>query len=218
MGLVGLRGRRARCSQVRGWMSEYLDGRLGPGQARALESHLEACPECREELAALRETVGWLQGAPQVAAPRSFALTPAMVRPRPRPGVPGWAWGLATAAAALLLAVVLAGDLMDFLPQGAPPLALTQEAPAPSPAPQEGPAALAAPEPTPQPRAEGLKAAPGADLATPQAGEMSAPSPQRGGGPWRPLEYGLGGLTFLLGSKMLLSAWQARRKALHRGK
>lgn len=55
-------------------LSAYLDGELAPDDAAALERHLAACAECRDELAALREVRTLLRALPSPALPRSFAL------------------------------------------------------------------------------------------------------------------------------------------------
>ena len=55
-----------------------VDGELPPGEARALEQHLEACPECRAEVADLRNTLA------ECLAYREQVLE-AMLPPPPEP-------------------------------------------------------------------------------------------------------------------------------------
>ena len=50
-----------KCSQYRDLMSPYLDGVLSETLRRNLENHLHYCPACREELAALRQTIAVIQ-------------------------------------------------------------------------------------------------------------------------------------------------------------
>lgn len=53
-----LRGRDPReCEEIRGLMSEYADQELdAPSQAR-VEEHVGFCPDCRQVLGNLRETL-----------------------------------------------------------------------------------------------------------------------------------------------------------------
>ena len=57
-------------------LSAYLDGELSPTDAVALESHLDSCDSCREEMAQISFFASALAELPGVDAPRSFALTP----------------------------------------------------------------------------------------------------------------------------------------------
>ena len=38
---------------VNGWLAAYFDGELGERRSQIVRAHLEECPSCREELAAL---------------------------------------------------------------------------------------------------------------------------------------------------------------------
>jgi len=111
----------------------YVLGAMAPGEREAYEVHLEACPECREEVDELRPAALALPMAspPMLAPPalkdrimaeveREAALLaqagPAADRPeaaRPREKR-SWlsGWRLAPVAAALLIAGVLAGSLL----------------------------------------------------------------------------------------------------------
>lgn len=61
-------------------LSVHLDGELTAARARRLVAHLADCPACAREIEALREARSALRSLPEAAAPRSFALTPEMVR------------------------------------------------------------------------------------------------------------------------------------------
>lgn len=99
-------------------LSAYLAGDLDDEVLhQEVEAHLERCPTCREVAAELDALVHLLQTLPEPQLPRSFALTPEMVSPpvvTPMPWVvrlqPALRW--ATAAAALLLVLVLGADLI----------------------------------------------------------------------------------------------------------
>lgn len=61
--------------RFQGRLSAYLDGELPPEDALALESHLESCEVCAEELADMRLLSSVLAELQEVDVPRSFALT-----------------------------------------------------------------------------------------------------------------------------------------------
>ena len=108
-----------RHRRFRDKLSAYLDEQLRPDELAALKSHLAACPSCSAELEELRLTVAALRELPVEPAPRSFALTPEQVAPRPpspvRAPSPALTYGMRTAGAALAvaLAVVLVIDVSD---------------------------------------------------------------------------------------------------------
>ncbi len=108
-------------------LSAGIDGELPPRRAADLEAHLSACPGCRRELAELRATALMLRELPQVAPPRSFALTPEQAgRPagrRTATGLPAMIAGLRLAGAglAVALAVVLVADLGGSADDGRQP-------------------------------------------------------------------------------------------------
>jgi len=119
------------CRKVQGRLSEYIDGYLAPEERRRVERHLEACPICRSELDSLRGTVELLRAVPSVAPPRSFALAraPVPTTPVPRLFRPALL-GAATSVLALLLVLVMAGDLLHLFEPGR--AALTNQTPTPT--------------------------------------------------------------------------------------
>ncbi len=140
-------------------LSEYLDGRLNASKAAQLETRLKTNPELRSTLADLRQTRTLLRSLPPVKAPRSFKLKPGMVsQPAPRRIYP--VFQFASAIAAILLVMVIAGDVLGLglprtnqvaLPVAAyAPAAATQEASSSSlasgAAPESTPNALMAPK------------------------------------------------------------------------
>jgi anti-sigma factor RsiW len=106
-------------------LSAYLDGELIPLRIEAMQAHLASCQSCRAELEALRELKAGLATLPEVAAPRSFALTPEMAaRPlgeKERPAAPvrarALANGMRLAGAGMTLALVIV-LVLDFTGSG----------------------------------------------------------------------------------------------------
>ena len=60
--------------QQREQLSALLDNELSAQERAALETHLESCDWCRDELESLRRTRALLRALPQPALPRSFIL------------------------------------------------------------------------------------------------------------------------------------------------
>src|SRR5687768_8756770 len=53
-------------------LAEYVDGALPATDAQEVELHIETCSECKEAVAALRDTVNALSGLHRLQAPRNF--------------------------------------------------------------------------------------------------------------------------------------------------
>lgn len=66
--------RKTRCRKVRGMLSEYIDNLLSAEDKGVVESHLEVCEACSNELESLQMTVQLLHRMPSVPVPRSFAV------------------------------------------------------------------------------------------------------------------------------------------------
>lgn len=145
--------------ELRDLLPELMHGTLDAEKRRAVEAHVAACPECREELALLRAIRPALMGGPAVNAQRIAAAVnarvPASHAPRTvrrvRP------WSIAIAAAALLAvsgigyAIALRGRSATpevAVVHTAAPHATAGSTPAPAPAPASAPAS--APSQPPQ--------------------------------------------------------------------
>ena len=97
----------------------FVDGELPAPTVARFEIHMSDCPSCRARVSELREVKALVAGLPEASAPRSFAITPAMLgAPVPRPVVPAtprWAFRgaqLAAGAAFVALFAVVAFDLL----------------------------------------------------------------------------------------------------------
>jgi hypothetical protein len=130
MSLLG-KWRKSEHRWVEESLSAYLDGELSSADKARVEKHLEQCEACAENLATLRKTVSLLKELPTVQAPRSFAVRRTAVEVK-RAAPPAWGYGLlkgATALAALLLVLLIGGDLaLHFV--GAPMAYFAPAAPA----------------------------------------------------------------------------------------
>jgi hypothetical protein len=97
-------------------LSSYMDGQLPDREQARVQAHLQACPECRQDLRTLKWTKELAQQVPVLPVPRSFIVRQADLEPRAvahaRPRFAGALAGLQTAAAvvAVLLVAVVAGD------------------------------------------------------------------------------------------------------------
>ena len=58
-----------RCSEVCELLSSYMDGMLPAEEMKAVDEHLSFCPDCREELRQLEETVAILRNLGEVEPP-----------------------------------------------------------------------------------------------------------------------------------------------------
>jgi hypothetical protein len=197
---------KAEHRRITEMLSLYIDGELPSGDRARFEEHLAECDDCTWELETLRQTVDLMGQLPKVPVPRAFTIyeTP---RPR-RVGLFQARWVYtylkgATALAAALLILVLAGDaLLQFqrittsfapakefaAPAAAPTVVARQEAP---PAPTEAPippeevldeaegAAYAEVTPSPSPGEETKALAP-MPTPTAPAGVGGGPVPRAG--------------------------------------
>lgn len=119
--------RKNEHQRIREMLSAYLDGALTPRDKARVERHLKECAACAEDLRTLRWTVGLMKEMPSVAVPRPFTVRAPVPRRRAEPSRPGWTFTFlrgATALAAVLLVLVLSGDLLSRRTLKAPAPAL----------------------------------------------------------------------------------------------
>jgi len=166
-------------------LSAYMDRALPASEMQRAQRHLAACAECRQRLESLQGVVQLLHALPAVEIPRSFVLRPADVQPA-RPSAVFVFLRAATVAVAMMLAVVLAGDLLlrqGMLGVPAAPAPMMERAAAPAPATliAEAPAvttqeAVLATQPAEAPAAKALvppeQSPTEAPPATPEAGAV----------------------------------------------
>lgn len=160
-------------------LSLYLDRQLDPADKVKVESHLNACQACREDLESLRATVAALKRLAAVSPARPFML-PVGLKPTPHPvALPRLR--VATAVVAALLVAVVSADAFGVFarpraPLSAPAMAPAALAPSPSPAPAPA-AAMAVPAtPTPMPTPPPAPGSPG-PAPTPLPAATAVPTP-----------------------------------------
>lgn len=97
------------CSHIRERLSAYLDGETLPGETESVKRHLQVCPECRQELAALERLTAALADlrvpVPPLAVPRLKARRAA------------W-WQALSLAASLVLGLATGSGLTGLLYPG----------------------------------------------------------------------------------------------------
>ena len=170
--MIGL-PRIRRHARLRELLSAYIDGEVSASETLRVEEHLAGCQECQDELASLRSTVGLLRRLPELAVPRSFALSEAPQR-RPTPTIV-WTARLATSVAAVLLVALLLGDIVGLVGQQRQLEDAASRAAVQAPG---GPAPLAAARGIPEAAAPELESAPAlAAPPAPAAAPAPAPSP-----------------------------------------
>lgn len=189
--------------------SAYLDGRLTPQEMAWLEGHLRICgATCPQDLETLRRTVQLMRELPPVKPPRPFTLRPEMAAARQVP-TRGWMQVYlprATALAAMLLFLLVAGDLgLSFYYSAPAPLAAPAVAPEMETVPADrGFGGEVTPEPgaTPTPEAEAL---------TQEAPVEAAPPVHPFASIFRTLEAVTLGILLILGFLTVGLAWRNQR-------
>lgn len=145
----------SQCANIRELLCEWLDGELSAEQREAVERHLQGCEVCREELESLRNAASAVQGLPRRAAPPTVLQAvrsglreadaagagPAAAAVPARPHY--WRAGWLSAAAVVLVAVLVYLAYAPHLPQGTVPIQPPPEAPG-----QPAAAGAAAPDPS----------------------------------------------------------------------
>ena len=72
-------------SRWSGRLHAFVDGELHPDAAGRFEGHAAECADCAFAIADARNLKQALRALPELEAPRSFRLTPAMITPRREP-------------------------------------------------------------------------------------------------------------------------------------
>lgn len=108
----GWRQSKTECDWVRPRLSEYVDSQLADEDRRRVDTHLEGCLSCSEDLASLRDTIDLLHRLPVVPVPRSFTITTPQVVPQMSLSPVFYYLRNATAAVAVVFIALMAGSLV----------------------------------------------------------------------------------------------------------
>jgi anti-sigma factor RsiW len=114
------------CDESRDALDDYLAGRLNPDVKRAIEAHLRACPECREDLDVARMVAPHLATLPKSLVPERELWSG--IERRIRPGIRRQPMLI---AAAILLILVPAALLLRSRQESPPQPAAAAPALAP---------------------------------------------------------------------------------------
>ncbi len=99
-------------------VSAFVDGELGAPASQRFAHHLAGCERCRLRVQDLRQVKALLAALPEAPAPRSFAITPAMLTapqlPAPPAPAPQWAFRGAQVLAGAALAAFFVLVAVDF--------------------------------------------------------------------------------------------------------
>ena len=127
------------CAEYKDRLIEAYYGELGPGDREELDRHVASCPACAAEIAALRSTLGLMDGRERTDPGAEFwngywdrlsrrmlwesideDRRPSLVRRfvRSLAALPRWSYQAAGAAALLLIGIFIGGRLIA--PSGAP--------------------------------------------------------------------------------------------------
>lgn len=60
------------CQTVETRLSAYIDRALARPTRQQLDTHLETCPECRDELTQLETAMAWVRGLPAIEPSPAF--------------------------------------------------------------------------------------------------------------------------------------------------
>lgn len=105
-------------------LTEYLDGICAPHLHQRLSEHIEGCERCRQEIAALQQTVQMLRGLPTPGIPDNlWAGVATRISSPSRQGASPWVWK--TAAGVGLVASLLIGIWVSNPPAPSLPYATT---------------------------------------------------------------------------------------------
>lgn len=105
-------------------LSPYLDEELAPRERELVVRHLDGCAQCRERLEALRKTASLVRTLEPVKVPDGFRdqvrarLSVPEMPATTRTWLPRWSWGVAAAAAVVLIGVFSVNLLREMRPAG----------------------------------------------------------------------------------------------------
>ena len=101
------------CESWKTQLDTYLDGELPSDEMHAFDAHLRSCGSCAADALARVQRKRSIQTAGKrfVPSPEFRQRVRQSIEPKPRPGVVGWGWKMATAMLAILVAGLAVTDL-----------------------------------------------------------------------------------------------------------
>ncbi len=108
-----------RHRRVAALLSSYIDGQVTREERSVVEGHLPGCETCSRDLDELRQTASLMSGLPVLAPGRTYVLSSLSPQETParRPAYALFAPGIAAAACAVLLVVIVSGQAAGVLVQ-----------------------------------------------------------------------------------------------------
>ena len=108
-----------RHRRVAALLSSYIDRQVTREERRVVEGHLPGCETCSRDLDELRQTASLMSGLPVLAPGRTYVLSSLSPQEAParRPAYAFFAPGIAAAACAVLLVVIISGQAAGVLVQ-----------------------------------------------------------------------------------------------------
>ena len=105
--------------RVAALLSSYIDGQVTREERRVVEGHLHGCETCSRDLDELRQTASLMSGLPVLAPGRTYVLSSLSPQETParRSAYAFFAPGIAAAACAVLLVVIVSGQAAGVLVQ-----------------------------------------------------------------------------------------------------
>lgn len=74
-GRDSMSGKKIKCPNVTELLSDFIDGQLGAADRQAVETHLDACPDCHQVYDELLRTISLLKRLPK-HVPSTTATNP----------------------------------------------------------------------------------------------------------------------------------------------
>ena len=108
-----------RHRRVAALLSSYIDRQVTREERRVVEGHLPGCETCSRDLDELRQTASLMSGLPVLAPGRTYVLSSLSPQETParRSAYAFFAPGIAAAACAVLLVVIVSGQAAGVLVQ-----------------------------------------------------------------------------------------------------
>ena len=108
-----------RHRRVAALLSSYIDGQVTREERSVVEGHLPGCETCSRDLDELRQTASLMSGLPVLAPGRTYVLSSLSPQEAParRSAYAFFAPGIAAAACAVLLVVIVSGQAAGVLVQ-----------------------------------------------------------------------------------------------------